>query len=541
VARQGQSVGGYELHQKLAGGGFATVWRTRAKNGRPAAIKILHADLLEHRPDHGPSIVDRFLIEVRILERLEHPGLVNIFDVIEGDEDGNYAYVMELLTGFELRHIVPHIQLLAVVETFREVATTLGYVHANGVIHRDVTVRNILVCNQEAQAPTVKLIDFGIAKDQGADVAPPSTMTGHFTGVLGTMAPECFDRIQSMSDELLTGAVDQWSIGIAMYQCLTGRLPFGGAGPALLIEQIRKDDPPPMVPMRHYGLDCIPPPVDAIVRRCLSKDPKDRYASADALERALDGACRALSAQHDSEVLADMLTQAQSSAEALQDRTVVVPVASLGDHEVIGAGEIERPGSTAPDATQLTDPEATIRINTDRVKTPPEPLVFPHDGPTPAAESPQDPTDPTPAVSDPIHKWDQLMDPTVQVADALNQETELAVPAVEDATEVRVRAFGADKPAARVVVVVPPRPMPSMADDESLVRPVHSAKSLPVVSAPDLPRRAAGSSSPQLASREMEEFVPPPQSRASAFVVLMVALGLAVVLAFFLGWTISGA
>ena len=540
MVRKGERVGGYPLHKKLAGGGFATVWLTTAKHGLPAAIKILHSDLVEHRPDRGPSIIDRFLTEVRILERLEHPGLVQIYDLIEGDERGNYAYVMELLTGFELRTIVPHLQLVAVLEVFAAVAGALSYVHANDVIHRDVTVRNIIVCNRDEADPLVKLIDFGIAKDQGGDTLPPSTMTGHFTGVLGTMAPECFDRIQQRTDDPLTGAVDQWSLGVALYQCLSGKLPFAAAGPAVLIENIRERDPPPITPLLHYGMGAVPPAVDAVLRRCLAKKPQDRYPDAAGLQSALQGVADMLRGPGRTDELEEMLTQAQLHAGDRAERTLVVPVAAL-----VGPGAARPPSiaSTAPDAKQQTDPEPTVRIDVDHDETLVQPEVWPVDEPTPVAEAAHDPTQRSAADSEPVRSWDELMGGTDQVPLPQGQATELAVPVVEDRTEIHLVEPPKRTKTKRRQIILEPVIRPAItSDDEELVRPVPSGAFAAQRGPPSQPP-ADPPSPPPARSLEARSFTVAkaiPAVGNMSWLTLLAIVAVAVLVSFFLGWSFSG-
>lgn len=279
MQRAGDRIGGYELIAPLGAGGFGSVWLAHATDpDRAVAIKILHRDMLETPSrDRGPTVVDRFLAEARIIARLDHPGLVQIYDLIDDRQNGVVAYVMEKLEGCDLTKIDENLDLETLLDIFAEVADTLTFLHAEGVIHRDVTPRNIFVTDPEpdrARPCRVKLLDFGTAKELYATHRLQQTGTGVLLGALRSMAPESF-----LPKATPTPAIDQWGLGVAIYVCLTGRAPFDNMSLSELVRRIEKEAPPPMVLLPRFAGAEVLPELEAIVLRLLAKDPADRFAS----------------------------------------------------------------------------------------------------------------------------------------------------------------------------------------------------------------------------------------------------------------------
>lgn len=283
MQRNGDRIGEYELVSPLGAGGFGSVWLAHAASPegdpkRAVAIKILHRDMLEMPArDRGPTVVDRFLAEARIIARLDHPGLVQIYDLIDDREHGVVAYVMEKLEGCDLTKIDDNLDLETLLDIFAEVADTLTFLHAEGVIHRDVTPRNIFVTDPEpglARPCRVKLLDFGTAKELYATHRLQQTGTGVLLGALRSMAPESF-----LPKATPTPAIDQWGLGVAIYVCLTGHAPFDNMSLSELVRRIEKEAPPPMVLLpRFAGAEALPE-LEAIVLRLLAKDPAERFVS----------------------------------------------------------------------------------------------------------------------------------------------------------------------------------------------------------------------------------------------------------------------
>ena len=283
-------VGRYRLIEPLGSGGFGTVWLGSALDGsRDVAIKILHANLVDFRATpKGPSVAERFIAEARIIQSLEYPGFVRIYDCIEEPERGVVAYVMECLEGRDLTKTLQSITLPTLLEVIAQTAETLGFLHSHGIIHRDVKGSNIFICNPNRPNGMyqVKLIDFGIAKELHAEAMLESTATGYFLGTVRTMAPECFGR-WTEDGASLTAAVDQWSLGVTLYYFLSGRMPFEEDSLVRVITRIESGEPPEIRLMKRFGYAATPPELVAVVRRCMAKDPNDRFRTMDRLAAAL--------------------------------------------------------------------------------------------------------------------------------------------------------------------------------------------------------------------------------------------------------------
>jgi len=399
VLRAGDTIGDHQLVRRLGAGGFGVVWLGEPTNGGPpVAVKVLHADLVGQAPSpDGPSIVERFISEAQILERLDHPGVVGIVDIIDRRRTGIVAYVMERLQGHELGKLAPHLDLLGVLAVFCQVADTLAYVHERGVIHRDIKPNNIFVCvPEEADTePLVKLIDFGIAKDRGASQQLPSTRA-NVLGTLSTTAPESFDRAED-EGVAITAAVDQWGFGIALYTVLAGHPPFRLNTPLALIEQIRRQPPPPLALADHYGHTPLPVELEELVQRCLQKAPEDRYPSSTALSDALATLINRLKDRPSLDVSGILSTTLQTRALPIGAQTFVVAVldetpafgtedASHTENHAIGGDT--KPDVLGKDAAPTVGIEAVVRPKGEASAPTHVPGVEEHTGPTPVDEAP---------------------------------------------------------------------------------------------------------------------------------------------------------
>ena len=286
MPRAGDQIGEYRLESKLGHGGFAAVWSARAdSDGREVALKILHADHLAKTTSRGPTIADRFIEEARLLQRLESPGLVRVHELIEDRDADLVAIAMERLHGRDLGTACGDLALNELLELFAQLAHTLGDLHDNGVIHRDVKPTNMFVC-EDATPFTLKLLDLGIAMDQLMRRVEESTATGMILGTLLIMAPESVDRAAGKEIEL-TGAVDQWGLASSLFACVTGQPPFQGQGTWQLLHAIGEAPVPKLVLHERFAVASPPPSLIACIERCLAKRAIDRYASMAGVEHAL--------------------------------------------------------------------------------------------------------------------------------------------------------------------------------------------------------------------------------------------------------------
>ena len=274
MVQAGERVEGYELVRPIGRGGFASVWLARdAKGGDDVAIKILDLHHLEPSA-RGPSVADRFLEEARILQSAAHPGVVRVRAVIDKRKDHLLAYVMDHEAGRDLSECLPELDLVDVLEIMATVCETLGALHDRGVIHRDVKASNIIV----DAAGSAKLIDFGVAKDLVARSLITSTATGQIVGTVQSMAPETFRRL-SGEDLEITGAIDQWGVGIALYYCLSGEQPFNSDSIIQLMTDVERNPAPPLEIMAHFEAGRFATVIERLIGQCLQKDPRKRFAS----------------------------------------------------------------------------------------------------------------------------------------------------------------------------------------------------------------------------------------------------------------------
>jgi len=258
-------IGDYRVEEFLGAGGMGEVYRgVHLKIGRVAAIKILTAV-------KDPGFTARFLNEARIQAGLHHPNIVTLYDFIE--HRGRPCIVMEYVDGVTLAERIrvagrlPPEQALGL---FRPVVEAVGYIHANGIVHRDLKAHNIKISSQGA----IKLLDFGIAK--GA-ATPRLTMAGQFVGTLHYCSPE------QLRGEAVDHRSDIWALGILLYEMLVGEVPFDApsAGEfAARVERVEQRAPSAVV-------DGVSAAVDAVVQRCLEKRPERRFSSASELDAAV--------------------------------------------------------------------------------------------------------------------------------------------------------------------------------------------------------------------------------------------------------------
>ena len=260
----GQLVGGrYQVLSRIARGGMATVYlATDQMLGRNVALKVMHPHLAEGHA--GEDFVARFRREAKSAARLAHPGLVAVFD--QG-QDGDTSYlVMEYIEGSNLRKTLVEEGPLPVgdaLQTVEAVLEALAVAHAAGVIHRDIKPENVLV----AADGSIKVADFGLAR---AMAEASSTSTGTVLGSVAYLAPELVTY--GTSDE----RTDLYSVGVLLYELITGHQPFTGTTPLQIAYQhVNADVPPP-----SSTLEWLPPQVDVLVARLSSREPNDRPANA---------------------------------------------------------------------------------------------------------------------------------------------------------------------------------------------------------------------------------------------------------------------
>ena len=255
----------YRLERELGQGGMATVYLAQdLKHQRPVAIKVLRQEL-------AASLgADRFLREVQIAAKLQHPHILTLID--SGEADGFLYYVMPFVDGETLRAKLAREGEFPVgdaVRILREVADALAYAHGQGVVHRDVKPENIMLSGRHAL-----VMDFGVAKAVSEATGRQSlTTVGVALGTPTYMSPE-----QATADPHVDHRADIYALGVMAYELLTGRPPFTGNTPQQVIAAHVTQAADPV--SRHRAM---PAPLADLVMRCLEKKPADRPQSAQEL------------------------------------------------------------------------------------------------------------------------------------------------------------------------------------------------------------------------------------------------------------------
>jgi serine/threonine protein kinase len=269
--------GKYRIDTKLGAGGMGAVYQaTRLLIGDQVAVKILHAE------QSDPKAAERFRREAQAAARLKHANAVNIYDF--GVTDDGFQYlVMELVEGESLRQMIKQRGPLtpsASAEIISQACAALDEAHRHSIIHRDIKPDNIIV-NVSATGLRVKVLDFGIAKLRD-DVAGNLTQTGSILGTPHYMSPE-----QCLGEELDSRA-DIYSLGVVLYEMLTGTVPFNSPTPAAVVVQHVNQSPAPP----HVLNASIPASVESTVLHALEKPREDRPQSAGAFAQELTDAVK---------------------------------------------------------------------------------------------------------------------------------------------------------------------------------------------------------------------------------------------------------
>jgi serine/threonine protein kinase len=259
----------YRIEREIGSGGMATVYLARdLKHDRDVALKVL-------RPDLAAMLgSDRFLNEIKISARLDHPHILTLID--SGAADGFLYYVMPFVRGESLRDRLKREKELTVDEALditRQITSALDYAHRQGIVHRDIKPENILIHEGEAV-----LTDFGIAmavKEAGGNRL---TESGVSLGTPQYMSPE-----QATGDRVLDSRTDVYSMAAVLYEMLTGEPPHSGASVQTVVARLLTEPPTRLRVLR----DTVPDGIDVAVTKALAKLPADRYANAGDFARAM--------------------------------------------------------------------------------------------------------------------------------------------------------------------------------------------------------------------------------------------------------------
>jgi serine/threonine-protein kinase len=299
---------------------MATVYRARDKRlGREVAVKIIHRHLRENK-----EVGQRFASEARAVAKVKHPGIVEVYDVSEDESEERYL-VVELVRGKTLRQLLTDEQYLppeVAAAIGIEIALALEHAHGLGVIHRDVKPENVLLrtvpegtlASDERHDKLVKITDFGIAKLLDAQGV---TSTGQVLGSPAHMAPE---QIEGGD---VSARSDVFGLGVLLYECMVGKLPFDGKNPAQVLRRVLEGAFTPSERARPT----IGSGLGAVVDRALAKDAKDRYASTLEVAEALRAELKLLGFDEPQHEIGAFLQDSKTYRPVLETRVVKALVA----------------------------------------------------------------------------------------------------------------------------------------------------------------------------------------------------------------------
>jgi serine/threonine protein kinase len=361
VVAEGDIIDGKYLVVRVIGeGGMGAVYEGYNKRlDKRVAIKVMHASLAKDR-----DLVARFEREAQAAARIASANIVAVLDL--GDlPNGDRYMIMEYLEGENLMDRLKRRGPLPPAEVAvigMQLTDGLERVHAAGIIHRDLKPANVFLARGEDGSEQVKILDFGVCKVRGAKAGEARTAVGDLLGTLPYMAPEHIEQGASSLDE----RADIYSVGVLLYRCVTGRLPYIATNLFDLVKQLREGRAPPV---RE-----IAPDVDSgfatIVDRAIQWDPKARYKDAHELRAALAAWCQ--DASRIQRLLADFLAPGEAPVEAAAAQ---VRRKTLQHGAVAPASD---PRAEAPPSVSLPKPPPSVKATLQgmappEIKPPPQP------------------------------------------------------------------------------------------------------------------------------------------------------------------------
>ena len=257
---EGHGLSNYRILEKLGAGGMGVVYKARDQRlGRAVALKFLPPSL-----SADEEAKRRFLQEAKAASAVDHPNICPIYDIGETD-DGRLFLVMPCYQGETLKQKIARgpMQLEQVIDYAAQAAEGLSRVHETGIVHRDIKPANVMV----TEHGLVKLLDFGLAKVANVNL----TKTGTILGTMAYMSPE-----QALGNDT-DARTDLWSLGVIMYEMLTGERPFQGDYEQVVAYKITQEEPTPLRTLREETPDALA----LVVERLLRKDPDERYRKAE--------------------------------------------------------------------------------------------------------------------------------------------------------------------------------------------------------------------------------------------------------------------
>jgi serine/threonine-protein kinase len=262
--------GHYEVEREIGKGGNARIYLARDPAGSPVALKILHPELLVS------VAADRFLREIKLASQLQNPHIARLLD--SGEREWLVYYVMTFVEGPTLRESLNHHGKLPLADTVRiagDLLDALDHAHGHGIIHRDVKPENVVLSNQGAV-----LLDFGIARAVAASGSDRLTRSGIAVGTSTYMSPEQITALKEIDHRS-----DIYSLGVVLYECLTGQPPFAHRNEAVVLQLHLTQAPADVRSLRAET----PPELASTIAKALAKTPEERWQTAAAMRDGLAG------------------------------------------------------------------------------------------------------------------------------------------------------------------------------------------------------------------------------------------------------------
>ncbi len=316
----------YEIIEEVGSGGMSVVYKAKCHVlNRYVAIKVLKLEFSDDK-----SFVNKFRIEAQSAAGLSHPNIVNVFDV--GEENGYHYIVMELVEGITLKEYIQQNGRLpypTAIDFITQICAGIEVAHEHNTIHRDIKPQNIIV----SRNGTLKVTDFGIAK-----AATSNTIASSAMGSVHYISPE--QARGGYSDE----RSDIYSLGITLYEMLTGRVPFEGENNVTVaLMHIQSE----MIPPREYYPD-IPIGIEKIVMKATQKKPERRYLTANALLADLHRV--ALDPNADVGVIGSMMSSSAPTIQISEEEMAVIKTSSMSQAEGISMFPVNRPNTELEEA-----------------------------------------------------------------------------------------------------------------------------------------------------------------------------------------------
>jgi serine/threonine-protein kinase len=311
----------YKIVSRLGAGGMADVFLAEDEQlGRKVALKLLYQRFAE-----DPGFVERFRREAQAAAGLQHPNVVSVYD--RGAYDGTYYIAMEYLPGRSLKQLIraeAPLDPIRAIDLTLQILKAARFAHRRGVIHRDLKPHNVIVDDSD----NAKVTDFGIARAGASDM----TETGSIMGTAQYLSPE-----QAQGHAVSAGS-DLYSIGVVLYEMLTGRVPFDAESAVTIALKHVSEAPPPMTVMNPD----VPPELEQVVMWALNKNPVDRPANADQFITALEQARASIQSGEPGQRTASIAALAGVAAGRYAAAAVSAPPAApppgTGSFDVIDTG-----------------------------------------------------------------------------------------------------------------------------------------------------------------------------------------------------------